>query len=132
MNTSGYHPQSDGLVKKFNSTIITKVAETGKDWDCHLSFVLLAYRMSVQESTKESPFYLLYGRDARLPSESGWCKTWTMDHGLDLGLDRGATATLLCLFSETICKRSIIVATLKSWEEPAMGTRLEIRHTYNM
>ena len=73
VNTSGYHPQSDGLVEKFNSTLsamLSKVAEAGKDWDCHLLFVLFAYRNSVQGSTKESPFYLLYGRDARLPSQS--------------------------------------------------------------
>ena len=60
VNTSGYHPQSDGLVEKFNSTIsvmLSKVAETSKDWDHHLPFVLFAYRNSLQESTKESPFY---------------------------------------------------------------------------
>ena len=49
--------------------MLSSVAETGKDWDHHQPFVLFAYRNSVQESTKESPFYLLHGRDARLPSE---------------------------------------------------------------
>ena len=37
------------------SAMLSKVAETGKDWDRHLPFVLFAYRNSVQESTKESP-----------------------------------------------------------------------------
>ena len=32
--------------------------------NCH---VLFAYRASQQASTRESPFYLLYGRDPRLP-----------------------------------------------------------------
>lgn len=62
VNTSGYHPQSDGLVEKFNSTLsamLSKVAETGKDWDRHLPFVLFAYQTSVQESTKETPFYFM-------------------------------------------------------------------------
>ena len=70
VNTSGY---SDGLVEKFNSTLsamLRRVAETGKDWDHHFPFVLFAYRTSVQESTKETPFYLLYGKDVRLPSQS--------------------------------------------------------------
>ena len=30
--------------------------------------MLYAYRISVQESTKESPFFLLYGRDPALPT----------------------------------------------------------------
>ena len=42
--------------------MLSSVAETGKDWDRHLPFVLFAYHNSVQESTKESPFYLLHGR----------------------------------------------------------------------
>ena len=43
-----------------------KVEQSGRDWDSHLPFVLFAYRVSMQESVKESPFYLLYGRDPRL------------------------------------------------------------------
>ena len=74
INTSGYHPQTNGMVEKFNSTLIgmiSKVAESsGKDWDRHLPFLLFAYRVSIHDSTRESPFYLLYGRDARIPSES--------------------------------------------------------------
>lgn len=60
VNTLGYHPQTDGLVEKFNSTLIgmiSKVAE--RDWDRHLPFLLFAYRVSIHDSTRESPFYLL-------------------------------------------------------------------------
>ncbi len=74
LNTSGYHPQTDGLVEKFNSTLINMVAkccETRQhDWDDHLPQLLFAYRSVVQESTKESPFFLLYGRDPRIPSST--------------------------------------------------------------
>lgn len=74
INTSGYHPQTDGLVEKFNSTLVNMVAKCcqvkERSWDDHLPFLLFAYRSSVQESTKESPFYLLYGRDPRLPTET--------------------------------------------------------------
>ena len=61
VNTPEYHPQSDSLVEKFNYTLpamLSKVAETGKDWDRHLPFVVFAYHNSVKESTKESLFYL--------------------------------------------------------------------------
>ena len=44
------------------------VEKNGKDWDRHLLYVLFAYRSSLQQSTGESPFYLLYGRDPHLPT----------------------------------------------------------------
>ena len=73
VNTTAYHPQTDGLVERFNRTLtamLTKTAERGgRDWDHHLPYVLFAYRASSQESTQESPFFLLYGRDPRLPNE---------------------------------------------------------------
>ena len=41
-----------------------------RDWDDHLDFLLFAYRISAQESTKESPFFLMYGRDPRITTET--------------------------------------------------------------
>ena len=73
-NTTAYHPQTDGLVERFNRTLINMLAKTveqgGRDWDTRLPYVLFAYRTSLQQSTVESPFFLLYGRDPRLPTES--------------------------------------------------------------
>ena len=69
----GYHPQTDGLVEKFNSTLINMIAkccEKSKDWDKLLPYLLFAYRANIQDSTKESPFFLLYGRDPHVPSDS--------------------------------------------------------------
>ena len=40
------------------------------DWDSRLPYLLFAYRVAVQESTQESPFFLLYGRDPRVPTET--------------------------------------------------------------
>ena len=73
INTTAYHPQGDGLVERFNRTLQDMLSKTversGRDWDEKLPFVLFAYRTSVQDSTQESPFLLLYGRDPHLPSE---------------------------------------------------------------
>ena len=63
LNTSAYHPRTDGLVKRFNCTLTNMLAKTvekgGKDWDLRLLFVLFAYQSRLQSSTRESPFYLL-------------------------------------------------------------------------
>ncbi len=82
LNTTAYHTQTDGLVERFNRTLTDMLAKTvernGYDWDHHLPFVLFAYRSSLQESTQESLFFLLYGRDPRLLTETA-CPQSTSD-----------------------------------------------------
>ena len=51
--------------------MISKCCEVAThNWDQYLPHLLFAYRSSVQESTRENPFFLLYGRDPRLPTET--------------------------------------------------------------
>ena len=60
IRTTPYHPQTDGLVERFNQTLkqmLRKfVSDTGRDWDKWLPFVLFAYREVPQASTGFSPF----------------------------------------------------------------------------
>lgn len=69
--TTPLHPQSDGLVERFNRTLATQLAiltsRKQRDWDLHLPLVLWAYRTAVQESTKCTPAALLFGRELRTP-----------------------------------------------------------------
>lgn len=71
VKTSPYHPQTDGLVERFNKTLKSMlrkfVADTGSDWDQWLPFLLFAYREVPQASTGFSPFQLLYGHPVRGP-----------------------------------------------------------------
>ncbi len=69
IRTSPYHPQTDGLVEKFNGTLKAMMrkftSKNQKDWDEYLPYLLFAYREAPQESTGFSPFELLYGRRVR-------------------------------------------------------------------
>ena len=73
INTTAYHPQTNGLTERFNGTLCRMLSayteENQRNWDVFLPITLFAYRTSAQTTTKESPFRLLYGRDPRLPSD---------------------------------------------------------------
>ena len=71
VTTSVYHPQSNAEVERFHRTLhdilAKKVADNPQTWDLNLNQALAAIRFNVSESSKFSPFYLLYNRDVVLP-----------------------------------------------------------------
>ena len=69
-HTSPYHPQCDRLVEHFNRILLGMLrscTQDDKNWDLHLPPVMLAYRPSVQEMTGATPYYLVFGQEAKLP-----------------------------------------------------------------
>lgn len=69
-----YNPQGNGVVERFNRTLGTllRLSNGGHEnrWDEKLPACLFAYRKTPHAATKESPFFLEYGREPCLPLES--------------------------------------------------------------
>jgi len=68
---TAYHPESDGQTENANKTLeimLRSVVDfTQVDWDEHLPAAELAFNNSKNETTGFTPFYLVYGREARMP-----------------------------------------------------------------
>ena len=68
--SSPYHPQTNGLVERFNQTLCKKLAKLSEEidqWDEFVDPVLMAYRTTKHSATGVMPFLLTYGRNAVLP-----------------------------------------------------------------
>ena len=67
-----YRPQTHGLVERWNKTMAQMLrqftATNQKDWCLYLDLVAWAYRTSKHSSTRLTPFQVLHGREARLPT----------------------------------------------------------------
>lgn len=72
--TTTYHPEANGLVERANRTIgqllRTCVQETGEKWYELLPLTVFALNTSIHQATQKSPFELVFGRKARLPSDN--------------------------------------------------------------
>ena len=60
VSLSSYHPQTDGLAERFNSTLCQSlcmyVAKNQKDWDDFILLILFAHRISISEAIGDAPF----------------------------------------------------------------------------
>lgn len=69
--TTAYHPQGNGQVERLNRTLIDMLKaipeSEKKNWKIHLPQLMFAYNSTIHKSTGFTPFYLMFGRESKLP-----------------------------------------------------------------
>ena len=70
-HTTPYRPQGNGMVERFNRTLLdmlaTVVGDHPSDWEMYIRKLCFAYNTSTHSSTGFTPFYLMFGRQASIP-----------------------------------------------------------------
>lgn len=67
IRTTGYHPQSNGLIENWHRTLKASLTAHGKSWLASLPLVLLGLRTAVRDGL--SPVEMVYGNSVRVPGD---------------------------------------------------------------
>lgn len=92
--TTPYHPAGNGQCERFNRTLYTLLrtlpGPRKRDWASCLSQVLFCYNTTPHQGTGESPYYLMFGQEPRLPVDfllgnvsepmAGSVQSWVVEH----------------------------------------------------
>ena len=73
VESAAYHQQCNGKVEKFGKfladTISTILRTDQGNWDKLIDTALFTYRVSLNRTLNDNPFFLIYGRDPLLPQD---------------------------------------------------------------
>lgn len=83
--TTPYHPRTNGKVENFNGllgNILTKmlIGRPSRVWDQFLQQAVFATRVRVHTGTEQSPYFLLYGKHPRLPTDNNELRPLLVSH----------------------------------------------------
>ena len=71
LRTSSYHPQTNGQCERFNKTLISMIGtlpgDAKKKWQEWVPMLVHAYNCTTSSVTGYSPYFLIYGRQPKLP-----------------------------------------------------------------
>ena len=74
LQSTAFHPQTNGLVERLNHTLVqclSLICNLKKEnWSEYIHAAAFAYNTCAQERVDESPFYLVYGREPVLPLDA--------------------------------------------------------------
>jgi len=76
LQTSSYNPQANGICERMHKLLIDMIShfvrKDARNWDEYVPYAIMAYRAMPHCSTGYSPYYLVFGREMRLPIEDDW------------------------------------------------------------
>ncbi|KAL5517688.1 hypothetical protein EMCRGX_G003286 [Ephydatia muelleri] len=124
---TAYHPQSNGLVERFNQSLqnmLRKYMQEKKEkWDDYLDTCTFAYNTSRHESTKFTPFEIMFGRKAILPLD--------LDAGVHQGPCNEAEVTICSQETEIQQKESQHKALLEEVQKNIISAQKKQKEQYD-
>eukprot|EP00731_Ephydatia_muelleri_P005995 Em0003g243a len=124
---TAYHPQSNGLVERFNQSLqkmLRKYIQEKKEkWDDYLDTCTFAYNTSRHESTKFTPFEIMFGRKAILPLD--------LDAGVHQGPCNEAEVTICSQETEIQQKESQHKALLEEVQKNIISAQKKQKEQYD-
>ena len=105
INTSSYHPATNSTAERMNSVILQKLRifcnKKQTNWAQLLPSIMLSYRVSPSvDSTGYSPYYIMFGRECRLPLDTALIPTSTAGTSQEEHLRR-------IIENQTICRELV-------------------------